>query len=192
MSAQDPSPYGQAFAELLAAPRRMVLDQGSPNVAAKPALRALTIEHAFAGRNVVDRDMAAACISGMWLYHDYHDKSHTFSQDIHTPTGSFWHGIMHRREPDYWNSKYWFRKVGEHPVLPGLASAAEEEAQVEGLSETIAHLTSGGRWDTAGFVDLCEEAYHEGSGLESLCQAIQWREWWLLFDYSFQNAIGVS
>jgi hypothetical protein len=189
MSDTDLTQYGQAFAELLAEPRTMVLDQGSANSAARPALESLSIDKAFDGQRVTNRDMAAACVSGVWLYHDFHDRSHTFSQDIDTTTGSFWHGIMHRREPDYWNSKYWFRKVGTHAIFGDLAVAANEEAQAAGLANVIAPLTVGGRWDAAGFVDLCEQAATEGGDLESLCQQIQWREWWLLFDYSYQNAI---
>jgi hypothetical protein len=48
------------------------------------------------------------------------DRSHTISQSIETPTGSFWHGILHRREGDFSNSKYWFRRAGKAPFsLPG-------------------------------------------------------------------------
>lgn len=51
--------------------------------------------------------------AGLWLYVDDLERSHTISQNIHTPAGSYWHGIMHRREGDFWNSKYWFRKAGD-------------------------------------------------------------------------------
>lgn len=44
-------------------------------------------------------------------------RSHTVSQGIEGTTGSYWHGIMHRREGDFSNSHYWFNKVGGHPVI---------------------------------------------------------------------------
>ena len=56
--------------------------------------------------------------------HDFLDESHTISQDLPSREGSFWHAVMHRREPDAWNSKYWWRKVGPHPVLDRLVAQA--------------------------------------------------------------------
>jgi hypothetical protein len=58
--------------------------------------------------------------AGLWLYIDELNRSHTLSQGIDDATGSFWHGIMHRREGDFSNSHYWFNRVGKHPAMAGI------------------------------------------------------------------------
>jgi hypothetical protein len=30
-------------------------------------------------------------LSGLWLWHDFLDRSHEISQAVHTASGSFWH-----------------------------------------------------------------------------------------------------
>ncbi|MBI1923612.1 hypothetical protein HYR99_05125, partial [Candidatus Poribacteria bacterium] len=61
----------------------------------------------FDGQPVKDATLASAVQSGLLLWNDALDISHTISQRIENTTGSYWHGIMHRREPDYSNAKYW-------------------------------------------------------------------------------------
>jgi len=58
-------------------------------------------------------------VAGLWLYVDDLDKSHNISQTLETKTGSLWHAIVHRREGDFWNSKYWLRRALPHPALMG-------------------------------------------------------------------------
>ncbi len=67
------------------------------------------------------RQQSSLANAGLWLLAGNLDESHQISQSIESPEGSFWHGIMHRREGDFWNAKYWFRRVGRHPVLSELA-----------------------------------------------------------------------
>jgi hypothetical protein len=50
--------------------------------------------------------------AGLWLYVDELDRSHRVSQSIESHAGAYWHGIMHRREGDFSNAKYWFRRSG--------------------------------------------------------------------------------
>ncbi|MCC6695925.1 MAG: hypothetical protein IT365_09890 [Candidatus Hydrogenedentes bacterium] len=61
-----------------------------------------------------------ALCAGLWLYVDDLERSHVLSQGIDDSTGSFWHGIMHRREGDFSNSHYWFRRVGTHPAMKSI------------------------------------------------------------------------
>lgn len=180
--------YGDVFAKLISEKRLNPLDGGNENSAAEAQLKALSVERAFAGKNVVDQDMAQACISGAWLYHNFLDTSHTISQGIHTNTGSFWHGIMHRREPDFSNSKYWFRNVGEHPIFDDLCK--EAAAIAKDADDAPDFLISQTSWDPYAFVDLCAASLGGRSDTDALCREIQQREWELLFDYSYRHAVG--
>lgn len=186
----NPGLYGPLFAELLHEERLNPLDAGTPNTKMRQALAALTIEKAFVPNQIVDADMARACLAGIWLYHDFLEESHQISQSIATTTGSYWHGIMHRREPDFSNSKYWFRRVGEHPIFTSLQQAAAEFAAANTAHESTASLRQQKKWDPFAFIDLCEACVKRRLPAEMLCRQIQQAEWRLLFDYCHHQAVG--
>ena len=189
MSAFDRNAYGPVIGELLAEDRLCLLGPGTPNRDVQSLLDGLSAETAFAGRRIRDLDMAAGCCSALWLAHDYLDTSHRFSQQIETAEGSYWHGIMHRREPDYSNSKYWFRRVGTHPVFEPLCAAAGEltsEVEADGHAD---FLSSQSAWDPFAYIDLCEASARGRSSSELLCRQIQRVEWELLFDFCYRHAV---
>lgn len=168
MTPFDPAAYPPALAALWAIDRLPDLGPGTPNEAARPLLAALSL----ASFPVVhDREAARACISGLWLYHDSLDESHTISQDLPGWAGSYWHGIMHRREPDPGNAKYWFRRVGANPVYEAL-------------------VREYGAWDPVAFVDRCEAERGSGSPGEAECRRMQVREMQGLFDWCYRKASG--
>ncbi len=101
-------------------------------------------------------------LSGMWLLAGDIDRSHTISQDIGSAEGSFLHGIMHRREGDFGNAKYWFRRVGTHTVFDQI------ETESDGLYS-----------DPFDFVDDCSNR----SGDASQLILTQWIEWQSLMTY---------
>ena len=114
-----------------------------------------------------------AALSGLYLYFSCRDQAHEVAQSIESAEGAFWHGIVHRQEPDASNARYWFARVGPHPVLDKLAEL------------------SGGRWDPVEFIDVCERACREpGSPLARTALEKQRAEWQLLFDYCAREGSG--
>jgi hypothetical protein len=114
-------------------------------------------------------------IAGLWLYAGEWHRAHEVAQDLATREGSYWHAIVHRVEPDAWNSKYWFRQVGRHPIFEELAARAAE-----------AGYGGGETWDAERFVDFCVEASGDASA-SAIASAVQTKEWKLLFDYCRQG-----
>jgi hypothetical protein len=173
------SNYPPAIAELLAAARPMPLGPGTPVRAAADRLHSLDPSALFAPAPVRDTDAARACLAGLWLRFDFLDESHRISQEIHTPDGNFWHGIMHRREGDFGNAKYWFRRVGNHPVFASLGRETQNP-----------DLFPAGGWDPYQFIDLVEACAtrHKGDA-EALIQ-LQEREWEVLFDHCIRKALS--
>ncbi|HEV2972678.1 MAG TPA: hypothetical protein VGY55_22110 [Pirellulales bacterium] len=182
--------YGPIFTPLLAAAPLNELGSGQPD-RALAKIKTLPLEDGFAPQRIADREMAEACRAGLFLLYDCFDESHTISQSIENPSGSYWHGILHRREPDYGNAKYWFRRVGVHPVFAPLAVAARELAAAEKLDRASTFLTEQTTWDPFRFVDLCAAAQGQ-SASEMLCRQIQRRECELLFDYCYRAAVGAE
>lgn len=123
-------------------------------------------------------------LSGLWLLFSCFEDSHKVSQDLDTPEGSYWHGILHRQEPDAFNAKYWFRRVGHHPIFPDLLEAVKQLPSADGH-----RLASADRWDPIAFVDACESARKQAGGVEErFAREVQRIEWELLFDYCARPA----
>lgn len=142
------------------------------------------------GDRISDSDAALCCKAGLWLRANDLDQSHRISQGVSTSEGSYWHAIMHRREPDYSNSLYWFRRVGAHPVFELLAADALAEGERLGEQKAASALVAGKSWNPSAFGELCRVALTEGGRLEEFGVAVQAAEWRRLFDFCFRKAVG--
>jgi len=143
-----PSPLRQTLEPLFLA---LPLDQAMSQLVVKsPAAPA----HLALVEGLVKGELPLPLKAALWLYVDELDRSHRLSQQIEDQTGSYWHGIMHRREGDFSNSHYWFNKVGQHPAMALIPD-----------------------YDPHAFIDAVEK----GSGPELV--ELQRREWENLFGW---------
>lgn len=130
-------------------------------------------------QSVVDHPALAPHLgvqAGLWLYVDELDKSHACSQALPGPTGSYWHAIMHRREGDFPNAKYWYRKAGAHPAMNHID-----------LAGGMAAGSDMAEYDPLAFVDRVAraDARHEPDSPDLV--ALQHHEWKALFEWSAEN-----
>lgn len=146
--------FGELFKEL---PLDAAMEHLTPSGPISKSATA-AVERLLASRQGLDAPELAA---GLWLYVDELDRSHRISQQIETPTGAFWHGIMHRREGDFDNAHYWFRRVGSHPAMAAIPG-----------------------YDGHAFIDAVAAA--NGKNLEDLV-ALQRQEWRTLFSWCFKQ-----
>jgi hypothetical protein len=141
---------------------------------------------------------AVALQAGLLQLHDALDASHSLSQGIEGrgrhQAGDYWHGIMHRREPDDSNAKYWFRQLGAHPVFDELASAADAiltRCESPDAARWRERLGTPSSWDAFAFVDLCSRCRRSADGgLETAVRRIQLVEMLLLLIQTWRDATG--
>ncbi|KAH7882711.1 hypothetical protein F5I97DRAFT_1816279 [Phlebopus sp. FC_14] len=102
--------------------------------------------------------------AALHLLNDDFDGCHTLAQlQEGEPYSDHLHYIAHRREPDYWNSKYWAAQLS-HRHLAQIYLAGDYDASV-----------SEAKLEAKKFVDAIEVAASSGEGVEEL-EKRQWDE----------------
>ncbi|MCL6549082.1 MAG: hypothetical protein K6T30_09265 [Alicyclobacillus sp.] len=91
--------------------------------------------------------------AALLLWNDDLDRSHQIAQGIAHPLGSWLHGVMHRREGDADNAKYWFARAGSLPFADALYTQAVR---------LWPECRSWGRWRPDRFVDAASEVVSRG------------------------------
>lgn len=134
--------------------------------------------------------------AGLWLLAGHLDRSHSVSQELHHADGSYWHGIMHRTEGDYWNAKYWMRRAPQHSIRAPLVQQIQEKAEhllqlenpaLQQLIVPVRQLLNSPETVAEGLIDLVEQAVSKQTEWMQPLQMICWWEWQLLFQHSLDR-----
>lgn len=76
------------------------------------------------------------------LLNDDLESAHLIAQKHEEPNGNLIHAIVHRREGDFGNSRYWLKRTGKHSIYTKIMDVYND-------------------WTPEQFVHWCEEAPRE-------------------------------
>jgi hypothetical protein len=135
---------------------------GTSDAATIRRLLAVTI-----GGLTEERHDAALALALLW--HDEFDDAHQLCQahEGHADC-DYVHALLHRREGDFANAKYWFGEVGPHPLDLPLAQAVQTLGRAD--------LLDRGRWRPAAMVDSCAMALRGDSATRLSLMQLQAEE----------------
>ena len=187
MSTWNPNAYPLIPAAWFGGDEPNDLGPGTCNRPVCEEILAADVRSWFPGGRPADLDMARACQAALLLRHDNLEEAHRIAQGIPSTTGSYWHGIMHRREGDFSNAAYWFRRVGNHDVFGPLLAAAQAIPAGEDVA-WVREVRRWDNWDPFTFIDWCSMAVGKGGAAERWCREVALAEWRLLFDYAYRHA----
>jgi hypothetical protein len=160
---------------------------GGGNAAAKANLSALT-ERTLLVSPAKDTAAADCAIAALWIWHDYLDQPHEIVQRVHNAIGSYWHGVIHRRERDFSNARYWFVRAEELPISNTIALRADDLLRSLPADKSLFRLTATG-WNPSAFVDLVAAVADQPQDpRHALAVSIQQIEWQVLFEHCVRLA----
>ena len=121
-------------------------------------------------------------VRGALLYAcDAIDESHGIIQKVDGDESAYWHGMLHRREGDFENARYWFRRAGTLPVFGELHHATSA------VSATVARQSN---WDPYLFTGLCEQNKFGETETTGELVKLQQIEFRTVFDYTWRKSFA--
>ncbi len=131
------------------------------------------------GKAIGDAKMFRLVRGGLLYAIDAIEEAHAIFQEASGDLGSYWHGMIHRREGDFDNARYWFRRAGVLPVFEEMKRAACEHS---------ADMARQSGWDPYLFTGQCEQArFGADESLRELT-ALQRAEFEVLLDYCWRKS----
>ena len=135
---------------------------------------------ALAGADPIHHQAMFELVRGGLFYAlDALSDAHAIFQAVHEDEASYWHGMMHRREADFDNARYWFRRAGTLAAFPAMHHAASEHS---------ADMARQLNWDPFLVTNQAEQARHGAPELTAEVSALQRAEFTALLDYCWRKS----
>ena len=119
--------------------------------------------------------------AGLFYYHNALDYSHREAQKVSGDTAAYWHGMVHRREGDFENARYWMRRAGEHPAFQEMQHRASDGAP---------NMARQPNWDPFLFISLCEQFKFGEIDYKKELGHLQREEFAVMFDYVWRRCVA--
>ena len=91
--------------------------------------------------------------------------------------------MVHRREGDFENARYWMRRAGEHPAFQEMQHRA---------SDGSPNMVRQPNWDPFLFINLCEQFKYGESGYKRELGHLQREEFAVMFDYVWRRCVAAT
>jgi hypothetical protein len=154
-------------------------EPGSPDALRR--IRDATEEELTGGAVLAHASYPRLIRAGLLYAYDGIDESHRIVQEIRTDQAGYWHGMIHRREGDFENARYWFRRTGRLGVF------AEMHARASEVSPLMARQMD---WDPYVLVGQCEQARFGGDVDQKELVSLQRLEFEVMFGYLWRDAFA--
>jgi hypothetical protein len=132
------------------------------------------------GKEFADRKTFALVRGALFYAVDALDAAHRIFQDEPGDPGSYWHGMMHRREGDFDNARYWFRRAGSLPIFDRMHAAA---------ADASANMAKQPSWDPYLLTGICEQAKFGDTDAVPECVRLQRVEFEEMLAYCWRQSV---
>jgi hypothetical protein len=131
----------------------------------------------------LDQESNLLLKAALYLYFDGFEEAHSIAQNHEGVGGNWVHALLHRREPDASNSRYWYRRTSIPRPLSGEIGREVlgllEQKPVPELEKLKKKVAASKLWEPEIFVGLADPYVKEdpASPVYHLLARIQEAEW---------------